>query len=289
MGIHKAGQLKLFNLKNLETMKTMKTQTTFLLVGLMLLTTVALSQEKEVTQQYTFMTNRGANRLVVKNIVKDIKIVGKDAKLLNCTRCIHTWFRYDSLLYKKHFSGGSYRTPFSAKDEGKDLIYEVKSQIANSYTFLIQSKLNILIDNTAALIESTNISKGGKISIEGVESEININTLTSDIKLKDVSGPIVISSVSGDVDIELSKENLVGPISIGVLRGNITLRLPATANANIIASNLTGEIISDFATSQNPIETEEKTGIKIFKTNLNLGGNSIFITTGSGNISIVKY
>lgn len=271
-------------------MKGHMTKSTFLLAGILLISTFTFSQENEITTRFSFAAKRNTNRFVIKNFLEDLKIVAKkNNKDSKCTYCIHTWIKYDS-TYANQFAGdGYYRELLATNNEGKDFIYTVKSDIPNSYSFSIPRKLRVLIDNTDVPTERLNASKLGNITVEGVESEININTLSSNIVLRDVSGPVVISSISGDVDVEFSSDNIVGPISIGVLSGNITLRIPSTANVSINASNLYGEINTDFDATQNPIQTDKKTGIKTFKSILNRGGNSISLTTGSGNIKILKY
>ena len=73
-----------------------------------------------------------------------------------------------------------------------------------------------------------------------------------------------------------------------VISGNITLRIPSTANVSINASTLYGEINSEFETRQNPIQTDEKTGLKTLDTVLNNGENSISLSIASGKINILR-
>jgi hypothetical protein len=267
-------------------MKLLKTIKTNLLVTVMLISSFAFSQEKELTNEYSFELKKRTNQFVIKCDLNDIKIVAeKDSK---CTHCIFSWIKYDSTYANQFAVDGYNRELFSSNEIRRDFVYTVKSNIPNSYSFRIPRKLSVHIDNSEYPTYEQHKLKKHNIVIEGVEREININTLLSNIIMRNVSGPVIVSCIDGDVDIEFTPETIVGPISIRVMGGNITLRIPSTANVSINASALYGEINSDFETMQNPIQTDEKTGLKTLDTVLNKGENSISLSIASGKINILR-
>lgn len=267
-------------------MKLIKTIKTILLVSVMLISFFAFSQEKELTTEYTFELKKRTNQFVIKCDLNDIKIVAeKDSK---CAHCIFSWIKYDSTYANQFAVDGYYQELFSSKDSRSDFIYTVKSNIPNSYSFRIPRNLSVHIDNREFPTYEQHKLKKHNIVIEGVEREININALLSNIMMRNVSGPVIVSCMDGDVDIEFTPEGIVGPISIEVMSGNITLRIPSTANVSINASTLYGEINSDFETRQNPIQTDKKTGFKTLDTVLNNGENSISLSIASGKINILR-
>ena len=133
---------------------------------------------------------------------------------------------------------------------------------------------------------------GGNVSVESATGKSELTTGGGNLSLKNMNGGVKCYTGSGDVYVELSPDpGLSSKIKAG--SGNITLYLPATAKATIIAKvrgwdswgeNQTNPITSDFQKA-----TEDKSEHSMKTTYiLNGGGSKIELETASGEIHIKK-
>lgn len=267
-------------------MKLLKTIKIILLVSVMLISSFAFSQEKELSAKYTFELKKRTNQFVIQSDLVDIKIVAEnDSK---CTYCIYSWIKYDSSYANQFVVEGYHQELFSSKTSKRDFVYTAKSKIPNNYSFIIPKNLSVHIENMEYRAYDQGERKRHNIVIEGVEREVNIYTLSSNIMMRNVSGPVIVSCSDSDVDIELSPEGVTGPISINAMTGNITLRIPSAANVSINARAVYGEINSDFETGQNPIQFDKETALTSHDVVLSNGENSISLLMGNGKINLLK-
>jgi hypothetical protein len=141
----------------------------------------------------------------------------------------------------------------------------------------------------------------GKIVVENVNGELEINGGNGSVTLRNVSGNVVVHTMNGDIEAVLSKVSGDKPLSFSNMNGDLDITLPADLRANVKMKSQMGNIYSDFdivlkQTTQK-VEASDLKGEKgqykisfdkgIYGT-INGGGQEITLTTFNGDIFIRK-
>jgi hypothetical protein len=119
-----------------------------------------------------------------------------------------------------------------------------------------------------------------------VSGNVNATSLRSEAFAYIVSGSADIvtttiaeaSTVSGSIDVTLGDGDPPRDLSFTTVSGNVTLRIPASTNAEIRATFVTGSVSSDF-----PL-TETLPGV--WEATLGSGGNTLSLSTVSGSVAL---
>ncbi len=143
---------------------------------------------------------------------------------------------------------------------------------------------------------------GGKIVVENVNGEIEINGGNGSVALRNVSGNAVVHTMNGDIEAVLAKVAADKPLSFSNMNGDVDITLPADIKANVRMKSQMGNIYSDFDIVLKPtaqkVEASDLKGEKgqyrisfdkgITGT-INGGGQEITLTTFNGDIFIRKH
>ena len=143
---------------------------------------------------------------------------------------------------------------------------------------------------------------GGKIVVENVSGEIEINAANGSVALRNVSGNAVVHTMNGDIEAALTKVAADKPLSFSNMNGDLDITLPADIKANVKMKSQMGNIYSDFDIVLKPpaqkVEASDLKGEKgqyrisfdkgITGT-INGGGQEITLTTFNGDIFIRKH
>jgi len=143
---------------------------------------------------------------------------------------------------------------------------------------------------------------GGKIVVENVSGEIEINGGNGAVTLRNVSGNAVVHTMNGDIEAVLAKVAADKPLSFSNMNGDVDITLPADIKANVKMKSQMGNIYSDFDIVLKPtaqkVEASDLKGEKgqyrisfdkgITGT-INGGGQEITLTTFNGDIFIRKH
>lgn len=140
----------------------------------------------------------------------------------------------------------------------------------------------------------------GKITVEKVEGDLNVNHVNGPVTLKNVGGTVVANTVNGDLTVTFEKINLDKPMSFSSFNGDVDVTFPANAKFNLKMKTDRGEIYSDFQLKVQPSpvkaeKTEKKEKGKFVVTFdksvhalLNGGGEEVAFKTFNGGIYIRK-
>jgi len=150
--------------------------------------------------------------------------------------------------------------------------------------------------NVSTVSGSTDISTGGgNIKLDGATGKVEANTGGGNIDLKNIKGSIEANTGAGNIVAELSPDGKNdSELNTGV--GNITLYVPETAKATIIATASDfrwGDSAKDSDSIKSEFEsynvTQNRKGNKFESVyELNGGGSRIELNVGMGDISIKK-
>jgi DUF4097 and DUF4098 domain-containing protein YvlB len=125
----------------------------------------------------------------------------------------------------------------------------------------------------------------GNISVHGVRGQVRVSTASGDVEVKDVAGEVSAKSASGDVDVEISSLEGTGDMKFASASGDVSVRLPASLDADVRLSTISGTVKTDF-----PIEVRQPRYGPGSSARGRLGGGTrnLQITSASGDVSLMK-
>jgi hypothetical protein len=125
----------------------------------------------------------------------------------------------------------------------------------------------------------------GDINVSGIRGQVRVSTASGDVEVKDVAGEVNARSASGDVDVEISSLEGTGDMKFASASGDVHVRLPASLDADVRMSTVSGTVKTDF-----PIEVRQPRYGPGSNARGRLGGGnrSLQITSASGDVSLMK-
>jgi hypothetical protein len=125
-----------------------------------------------------------------------------------------------------------------------------------------------------------NGSNGG-LSVDGVQSKMELETVNGGINLTDVDGDIRGTTVNGGITVDLNGDGWRGGgLELVTTNGGVHVTMPANYSAQLDASTQNGGLDVGF-----PIRVQGSIGRRI-STQLGAGGAPIRLTTTNGGVSV---
>ena len=123
----------------------------------------------------------------------------------------------------------------------------------------------------------------GDVTVAGVSGEIHASSASGNVNVKDASGRVNASSASGDVEVELTRVEGDGDMRFSSASGNVHVRLPASIDATVEMSTVSGSIETNL-----PIEVKHNNYGPGSRARGQLGGGSrlLKISSASGDVSL---
>ncbi|KAA3619673.1 MAG: hypothetical protein DWQ05_02815 [Calditrichaeota bacterium] len=155
---------------------------------------------------------------------------------------------------------------------------------------------NISLTNTAGQVQG--YTSGGDIDGKKLFGECDLSTSGGEIELKDVRAPVLAKTMGGNIDVEMTLRDFSKPhfIDLNTASGDIILsipeKLPATIRAEIRLDRnrrtwKRHDIFSDFPLTKSTTKVNQRAAL-VSEGEINGGGDTIFLSTSNGDISIKK-
>jgi hypothetical protein len=100
--------------------------------------------------------------------------------------------------------------------------------------------------NTTVIVQN---AMGGDIKCSGIQGDIEINSMHGEIRLDDVAGGVVVGTMNGEIRATIRELNEGKPLSFTSMNGEVVIRLPQTAKANVRLRTQNGSVLTDFEES----------------------------------------
>lgn len=97
--------------------------------------------------------------------------------------------------------------------------------------------------NTAVIVQNM---WGGDIVCAGISGDIEVNSMRGEIRLEDVSGGVVAGTMNGEIKATIRELREGKPLSFTSMNGEVVLRVPETAKANVRLRTQNGSVLTDF-------------------------------------------
>lgn len=100
--------------------------------------------------------------------------------------------------------------------------------------------------NTHVIVQS---SFGGDIVCSDIGGDIEINSMHGEVRLDGLSGGALVSTMNGEITATIAKLQDNKPLSFTSMNGEVLVRAPADAKANVRLRTHNGSILTDFEES----------------------------------------
>ncbi len=140
----------------------------------------------------------------------------------------------------------------------------------------------ITLDGVTGDVDANTVS--GALEAQGINGKLNFNTVSGDLTLADGwLERLDANGVSGDVTADIDLDPL-GGMKVATVSGEVTLRLPAEADAQVNLHSLSGDVRSEFA----ELRRSSAPASRSVSGNLGAGSGQVSVTTMSGRVILLR-
>ncbi|WP_328309706.1 DUF4097 family beta strand repeat-containing protein [Streptomyces sp. NBC_00442] len=142
--------------------------------------------------------------------------------------------------------------------------------------------------------DATLVKLAGPVRAESVTGHVEAQAVTGDLRFKSVSGHLTVvegagsavaaESVSGDMMLDLDPGTKATDIRLTTVSGEIAIRLPHPADAQVEANTASGRVSSAFE----DLRVDGQWGTKKITGTLGAGTGTLRATTVSGSIALLR-
>ena len=140
----------------------------------------------------------------------------------------------------------------------------------------------ITLDGVAGDVEANTVS--GAVEAQGINGRLNFRTVSGDLTLADgwlerLDANVVSGDVTADIDLDP-----LGGMQVTTVSGEVTLRLPAEADARVNLHSLSGDVRSEFP----ELVRSSAPASRSVSGNLGAGSGQVSVTTMSGRVVLLR-
>jgi Putative adhesin len=140
----------------------------------------------------------------------------------------------------------------------------------------------ITLDGLTGDVDANTVS--GALEAQGINGSLNFNTVSGDLTLADGwLERLDANTVSGDVTADVDLDPL-GGMQITTVSGEVTLRLPAEADAQVNLHSLAGDVRSEFA----ELKRSQAPASHSVRGSLGAGSGRVSVTAMSGQVMLLR-
>jgi Putative adhesin len=140
----------------------------------------------------------------------------------------------------------------------------------------------ITLDGVTGDVDANTVS--GALEAQGINGKLNFNTVSGDLTLADGwLERLDANAVNGDVTADIDLDPL-GGMQVTTVSGEVTLRLPAEADARVHLHSVSGEVRSEFT----ELRYASAPASHRVSGNLGAGSGNVSVTTMSGRVILLR-
>lgn len=144
-------------------------------------------------------------------------------------------------------------------------------------------------DNDVVVDFTIKVPAGIRFAPKTVNGSVTALGLRSDIEAASVNGNVKVgttglaraSSVNGSIEAAMGVATWDGSLKFSSVNGSIDLTLPPTTNADVNATTVSGELVSDF-----PMTVNGRIGGRNMNGRIGSGGHELKLSTVNGGIAL---
>jgi hypothetical protein len=140
----------------------------------------------------------------------------------------------------------------------------------------------ITLDGVTGDVDANTVS--GALEAQGINGRLNFRTVSGDLTLADGwMERLDASMVSGDVTADVDLDPL-GGMQVSTVSGEVTLRLPAEADAQVNLHSMSGDVRSEFT----ELTRSSAPASRSVSGSLGAGSGQVSVTTMSGRVVLLR-
>jgi hypothetical protein len=140
----------------------------------------------------------------------------------------------------------------------------------------------ITLDGVAGEVDANTVS--GPLEAQGINGRLNFTTVSGDLTLADGwLERLDANAVSGDVTADVDLDPL-GGVNVTTVSGEVVLRLPAQADAQVNLHSVSGDVRSEFA----ELRRSSAPASRSVSGSLGAGSGHVSVTTMSGRVMLLR-
>jgi Putative adhesin len=140
----------------------------------------------------------------------------------------------------------------------------------------------ITLDGVTGDVEANTVS--GALEAQGINGKLNFNSVSGDLTLAEGwLERLDANAVSGDVTADIDLDPL-GGMHVTTVSGEVTLRLPAEADARVQLHSMSGDVHSEF----DELRYSSAPASRSVSGNLGAGSGHVSVTTMSGRVMLLR-
>jgi len=140
----------------------------------------------------------------------------------------------------------------------------------------------ITLDGITGDVDANTVS--GALEAQGINGKLNFNTVSGDLTLADGwLERLDANAVSGDVTADIDLDPL-GGMQVTTVSGEVTLRLPAEADARVKLHSVSGDVRSEFAELTRSCAPASRS----VSGSLGAGSGHVSVSTMSGRVMLLR-
>ena len=175
------------------------------------------------------------------------------------------------------------RIKLDVQASGSTVTIEANKQVSSSWfrNNVVETDMEIQVPRQVNLeidVFSSNVTA------TGVAGRHRVHTFSGTARLIDVNGPVKAETFSGNIDLELRTADARPTLDLHTFSGDIDIRVPASARAEVNFSSFSGDLRSDVPLMLKTKSRRSLTGE--LGTGADSGRSSILLKTFSGDVRI---
>jgi Toastrack DUF4097 len=140
----------------------------------------------------------------------------------------------------------------------------------------------ITLDGVTGDVEANTVS--GALEAQGLSGRLNFRTVSGDLTLAEgwlerLDANVVSGDVTADIDLDP-----LGGMQVTTVSGEVTLRLPAEADARVNLHSLSGDVRSEFT----ELKRASAPASRSVSGNLGAGSGQVSVNTMSGRVMLLR-
>ena len=157
-----------------------------------------------------------------------------------------------------------------------------------------------VVSGMTAPVRIRNVS--GSVVLDGLSGEVNVSTVSGDVESRGPAGPLRCTTVSGDLTIVAGTSEHVsaraisgrvsfdlelpgsGSLDVANVSGDVAVRLPSTAGADVDLKTMSGGLGTGF----DELQFRRRPGRSTLRGRLGAGGGTIRAATVSGDVALLR-
>lgn len=161
--------------------------------------------------------------------------------------------------------------------------FEVRVPRASRYRFdsITSISGNVEVRDVTGEIDAKSVS--GNVAVLNATGSVEAKSTSGNVRVREIKGPVNAKSVSGNVEVTILQLGEARDMDFASVSGNVDVRLPASLDAEVKMSTMSGSLKTDF-----PLTVEEdRFGTRRRASGrIGDGSHQLKLTSISGNVSL---